>query len=569
MPNPTAVPRGFLSARNALALETGLAVLVALLLWYLAQTLAHPALIDGLGGRFASTAAPGLVLDTAWLSQAQRMRAVIVHAPLWLTLTCLGLPLLAYWTRLGLQRPAVWGALLLLATLAALIGPFGLPPLASTMLVPVALLGLLLSALRQQPLPQPLPVPGWLVCLGPGWLLFSGISLWIMDFAARGPLYTQWHGLRQVDAWWLAQGVLLFACLFGAASLRTLARWLAAIEHAWGLFRRRWLLLVAGIGLALVLGLVGRSAQGFGPGLAKPYISAEIAKALSLLIWAWLLYRHLEWRGAGRLHGATLALFTGLCLCLVFLVSSDGGPAVVLSLAGLILFPAPLVHALRRFPPLAWILTVAAVVSATGLWYGALTEWAPQVSKLAWWREHDRVAPFNASSSDAARNRWLVAATPDAGFGLGRVPYCGAKAHVGLSPCASKREDTPIPIQLPSDYAYVGLMVTYGPLKAAILATALLLWLALPPIILCRALRVRAYPPWAYFGLWLVTLQAHVAEAQWILAIGGAMGLTPFSGVTLPVLGFGAFGLAMVALWIGGTLSVFQLGSPTTSGRTW
>lgn len=316
--------------------------------------------------------------------------------------------------------------------------------------------------------------------------------------------------------------------------------------------------------LALALGILGHNANyPLNLGIAKvkgmgmPHISGEILRLLACIALAWFAYRIGEWGAtAPRIRRGLGFLMLSLALIGLGLATSDDmGPGLVLLLAGLLLAGVPLLHRLLRstartpYTALGLLLAGALTVGAVGLWRTVVSDWAPQFSKAAEQRELARNYPFRANSPNLAQTRWLIDDAPAGGYGLARVPYCGARAHVEAAGCTL---GSGAPIQLVSDFAYAGLASTWGIGGSGMLIFLLLAWLCALPLSALAALKHPAQPPsWALLHVWLVAIPSLAAQVQTLISVGATMTLSSLTGVTLPVLGYGSMALCTIGLWVG------------------
>ena len=575
-------------------LELLLTLAAAWLLMAIAAPLAMPGADLGLAGRYGTLEAPlswnwilELFQTYAWTNMPQDLRAVALlrTAGWWLAL--LGG---VGWLALQLARTgAAWagGAMLALwAALAWLLRPFQLSGVVWAYGVALALAGTLLALallpMRRTPL-RPDPVNGWTACVWPGWLLLTGAGLLVLlDFAARGPVVpygmaatplkpgVRYLGLNQADGLWLASGLLLGCAYVRGPLVRAWVSLCTALGALWQRPRGPLVLLAVATASILAIGWLGASEHRSFLGIAglhgggRPHISGELLRAAMCAALAWFAYRTGEWRvsahrARSNLHQLLLAL--GLC-ALGLVISDDKGPLLVLALAVALLLGAPVLQLVGGWRSGGWIHTarrgaalaaaVALAIAALGLWRTTLVDWLPRISNDAAARELMRANPFAASSPNLAQARWLMEATPSAGFGLARVPYCGARAHAGQSACTL---GSGAPLQMPSDFAFVPLFATWGELGASALVLGSLLWLLVLPAGMLAARRAEgarnAADALGLLPVWLVAVPALVAQAQTVVSIGATLGWSSLTGVTLPFLGYGVVALCAAALPVG------------------
>lgn len=565
--------------------ELCMTVLAALALYSIAEPLLSTQVAAGLNARYGANLTQGEVLQfinyltvDQWrpVSNDMRSMALLQYSSYWLcAFTALG------WLGLTLSRtntPWVGGLIVAIwCCIAWITRPFGTPGEVWLVCMMAGCLISLACALTRWP-KVALAKTGayttyWSAWVWPGWILLTGIGwLWIADFAARGPISefagnlkpgARYFGLRQADGLWLANGILLSSSLYRDRIVIFVARACTSLQAVWIRPRGPIILAIGGVALAFGFGLMGHNANH--PlnvwfvslsGAGKPHISGEILRLAGCVSIAWFIYRNGEWNAPARrvwhsLKGLSLALL----LCgLGFVVSSDMGPLLILFMVTLLLIAVPLLHS-RHQPSLTRsVLTAifACVLTVGGmeLWKTAISEWAPAISNTAAEREFARQMPFSASSPNLAQVRWLLDSAPfQEGFGLARVPYCGASAAVGLAPCSLA---SGAPIQLPSDFAFAGIAATWGMLGGGILVLISIAWLCILPIAALAAIdKEDGAPAWSLLHVWLIALACLAAQAQTIISVGGTLTWSPLSGVALPLLGYGATSLCVCALWIG------------------
>lgn len=566
----------------------------ALLAW-LAQPLALPELAGGLGRRYDISMAPESWLEL-WkittdvfsrLGEESRAVLLLRTASSWLpALGLFGLGML-YIARLA--RPWTNGLLLLFIGVAALAWrPFDWPQAAGICCIFVGLCLMLLASHRKSDIQTSFyrnglePASMWGSLVWPGWVLLTGIGwLWIADFSARGPVAAtrpgaKYLGLHQADAIFLAYAIVLLTVANSAFIVRLFARIASGLPAIWQRPRGALVLLTLGVAIAFGLGWLGHRQVPPLPllhlaGAGMPHISGEILRLIAAIALAWAAYRYGEWHSSSKTmwRGLVATAVVGVLCLWGLILSGDMGPVLILSLTLTLFLAVPAVKMVARQQTtqraqrtqivVAAVLGLAVLVSGgVWLWRTALTDLAPRFSQTAALREAAREDPFSANSPNLAQAHWLMdAARKVGGFGLGRVPYCGAKPHIEASPCTL---GSGAPIQLPSDFAFAGLASTWGMTWAVTCIALLFAWL--------RALTLSALParlnggtnvpgthdqdaPLDWLRAWLVAVPCLMAQAQILVSVGGTMAWTPLTGVTLPLLGYGSVALCMTALWVG------------------
>ncbi len=571
----------------ATALELALTTAACVFLFWLALPLGMPGADLGLQQRYAAAMPPaswdwfmGLYAAHAWDAPGQDLRAVALARGAGLALALMGY---AGWLALQLARTgAPWArgaALGLWAAVAWVLRPYQVTGAAWATLAVLALLWSSVAFLQSRqgragrPGTAATPNP-WVACVWPGWLLLGGIGCVLMlDFGARGPVVpggmalsppepgARYFGLHQVDAFWLASGILLAVAAWRRHLLYGWVSLCGLLADLWRRQRGPWLLGGTGVALTLALAWLGYFQSraflhlpGVG-GAGKPHISGELLRLAACGVLAWFAYRSGEWAASPRRVWDGLCHASGLlALCaLGFLLSDDNGPLLVLALALGVLAGVPLVRwlAVHAGGWLAVLLAGALVAGATVAWQQAQIDWLPQISSTAGCRKQMLDNKYEACSPNLAQAHWLMdAMTPVRGPRIARVPYCGAAAHAGRRPCTL---GSGAPLQLPSDFAFAVLHAAGGAWGAAACVTTLLLWLfALTAGQLQAwrqaptATRYRALLP-----VWLVAVPATVAQAQVVVSVGATLGWSLLTGVTLPLLGYGSVALCAMALWVG------------------
>ncbi len=571
-----------------LFVDASLTIAASFLLYEIAKVYALDPWDTGLGQRYKVIGTDQdwrPYLAVTWANALMPM-ADDLRAALLLRTAYLWLPLLALmgWALLQLAKsgkPAALGLVIVVwGVVAVFMRPFAWPPCVGVLLASVGICLAVVSfasssnSLRFNAKAQFRAPNFWGVCLWSGWVLFTGIAwLWIADFAARGPVGMQvagakYFGLRQADAIWLAHGMVFMSAAKSHAIVRAVVQLSAACAAM--LARPRGWLLIALIGTLAALTLAWLGHRNDPPfsllgmrmaGAGKPHISGELLRLAACIALAWLAYRFGERQSSGTraLRGLAYALLVLLFCSLGLAKSGDMGPLIILSLALMLLVASAVsqfgfyraVPSGRKAQILLLLLATAMVCASIAVWRTGLSDIAPLLSKNGAAREAARQNPYDATSPNLAQSRWLMdAAAQQGGFGLGAVPYCGAKAHIGLAPCTL---GSGAPLQLASDFAYVGIVATWGVHKAAVLVILLLAWLCALTLAAMPSRHAQAsqIDTLLWLRAWLVAVPCLLAQAQTLLTVGGTLSWVSLSGVGLPVLGYGSTALCVVALWLG------------------
>ncbi|WP_087494931.1 hypothetical protein [Curvibacter sp. AEP1-3] len=459
---------------------------------------------------------------------------------------------------------AIWlpGAFLLGA------GPLALASIAGV----VALAAVLHAAMPGSPSGQLQPPP-LQTLVWPGWILLVGIQwLTLVDFAGRGPIVpggmssmpaeygARYYGLWQLHAMLYASIVM---CAVSACRDALLQLWirvctrLEASAHGWC----GWLRLLALAGsLALLLGWIGfyKRQQYLGisglHGLGKPQLSGELLKLMACCTLSWFAYRIGEWpTSPGRVWLAAKGV---ICVLIVsaggLILSDDKGPMLVLALAVPLLFGIPLLGRTRSVLSKA-VLCVVLAVACVAVWNLILMEVIPLFSRMGLLRAQMAENPYNAYSPTLALAMWLMDAVPSrpwglGGFGLGQVPYCGARPLFALAECSL---GTGAPIVMPSDLGYALLYASFGATGALLIAACLVGWSgSVLAASLPAASTTPAAKPVALLGAWMVAVPVLVCIAQVLVSAGALMGWSSLTGVTFPM-GYGGIALMGTAMWVG------------------
>lgn len=404
-------------------------------------------------------------------------------------------------------------------------------------------------------------------------LTFLGL-FWLLDISARGPHKLMFSGLRQLDALWLANFVVIPAMAFNHTRL---IKWLLALRQAWTTPRGPWILCGSLVVLLCTMVWLGRYAN-FGAQQGYPHISAEGVRLLSGLSFAWILSRYAEWGGSlkRRIQGGA-----ALCALLFFAILTVGligdlGPILAISIA---LVPGILMMLVR--PQSMQHLLRSTILVSIGwgaiLWLMQLTlvDWLPQ---LDWMPERLRyrveamLYPFAAHLDYVSQMRWLLEASGTEGFGLGAVPWCGATAHIQIAPC------TPfsgVPVQFVSDYVFVSTAATWGKVSAIILVAGTGVLLLAVGASGAGGGSPTSGPKQSMHLLhrWICVVFGAMAMGQLVVSVAGNSFFIPLSGVTQPLLGLGSASILALAAWVGFALGGARIQSaPAQSGskpKTW
>lgn len=545
-------------------------------LWWALTYLAAPAgwidVGESLAGRRYVSASPNLT-NTWLIPDALRAAQLFTSLPYvfaaWLVL---GLASLG----LALRYRGSRTALAAIFTLAALAGAssqtYGLK--ASVWLIMAAALAALAALLGShrtridQVARQVHSIP-WssAIAIWCTWFLLVAIGVvWLGDLASRGPVALRFLGIRQLDALWMCSFLVIPVTAWSA---RICLSALALVSALWETRRGPVVLLLA-FALSLSVLVWAGSRAKFGSQTGYPHVSAEFVRLICSLALAWLMARYQEWglqrASFVRASAIPFVVFTGGLAVLV--LTRDLGPVLALSLA---LVPtilaflgsaqkSPLLTASRwALLAASWLVVALAIRFLFSEWLPH-QQWAPERLVL---RQEALEDPFRARLDYAAQISWLLEAAGSAGFGLGSVPWCGARAWVGLGACTNA---SGVPVQFGSDYVFTALVAIWGGVGAVMILTAsAVLILAVLTFAARRSAVSGPELSAARLHAWIVVILAAMLMGQLLVSIAGNLGFIPLSGITQPFLGLGTASLAMTAMWIG--LAVGQVQRAVDHGR--
>ena len=388
------------------------------------------------------------------------------------------------------------------------------------------------------------------------WFLWFTLTLiglyWLIDISARGPSKLVYSGLHQLDALWLANFVIMPAMAFNHPRLLKL---LLCLRQAWNTPRGPWILCGALLMCMGAMVWLGRYAH-FGAQHGYPHISAEGMRLLVGLSFAWVLSRYAEWSGSlnrRALGGAALVVLL-VCAILTLGVIGDLGAILSISIAlipGILMLLARVPSGQRSLMPALWV--TIGWLAILWLMRIMLVEWLPQ---LDWvpdrlrFRVEALLYPFAAHLDYVSQMRWLLDAAGSDGFGLGAAPWCGASAHLQLTPC------TPfsgVPVPFVSDYVFVSTAAIWGKVSAIVLvaATCVLLLAVGASGAQSGAPKSGSAQSMHLLHRWICAVFAALAIGQLVVSVAGNSFFIPLSGVTQPLLGLGTASVLALAAWVG------------------
>ncbi|WP_054257199.1 FtsW/RodA/SpoVE family cell cycle protein [Paenacidovorax caeni] len=420
----------------------------------------------------------------------------------------------------------------------------------------VSLVGVIRSALRQETVRPTGPIRrvGWVhsISIWGLWFLLVGISvIWLSDLAARGPTTLRFIGLRQLDAVWVSAFVLLPFSILGSWRFLSLVVQVSAL---WDRPRGPLILFVALTLSLLSLTWIGGAAR-WGRSAGLPHVSAELVRLFCAVSLAWFMARHFEWSRSPRqlLKSSGLVMIVPLGGLAVLVLTRDFGPVLVMAVALIpfaLVISAPSQWSTGRILKmtcviLAWVLVALSIRYALVDWLPS-TSWAPERLVL---REEAMRDPFSARLDYASQIAWLLDAAGPTGFGLGAVPWCGARAFIGQAVCT---KSSGVPVQFGSDYVYTAIGAVWGNAGAVLLLLLTLILIALVVWTVSRQVSAKGIALiTSRLSAWIVVIYAAMLMGQLLISVAGNLGLIPLSGVTQPFLGLGNVAIAASAIWIG------------------
>jgi len=407
------------------------------------------------------------------------------------------------------------------------------------------------------PCPAQRPVSAWAL---PMFVLFVGIGWWlVIDLGLNGHFQTRYIPLRHALAVFLSMALLSVLPVF-AHGLATL--WLSAASLLTNALRKgrggRLPAWARPAMLGLLYAALVLAAARLTPGWRQ--LTGEVLPLWLLLGVAWFFTLRAAlwtqpitsgWRSVGA---SILPLLVHVAVVLAALaVTDDLGPMLVVLCASAIFSGAFAAQALLArgagWPGAALAGTLAAVLLA-GLLFGGLTVFA-QLPGAAAQRVADRldsvIDPFSAENDQLARVLWLKEHTPEHGYGLGAVPWCGTLPGNG---CPG------VPRQMQSDYTFAAVHAVLGTVGSFVLLAVFLLWLAWLAVrqaantsgTLALSTPGAAQAAWL---AWLGVCWAVLTIVQTVVTVAGNLGALPLTGVTWPFVSYGLWSLLRNTLILG------------------
>jgi cell division protein FtsW (lipid II flippase) len=414
---------------------------------------------------------------------------------------------------------------------------------------------------RLAPVPQTLAsrvgYAGFVVANGIGWLL-------LLDLSANGPPGNRYLALYHHGHLWLAMLVFTVLAFLRPVLGSALAWLLSVIDELGGRFARSLGPLLAPVAVVLlvfvIVGVIGALLSGI------RQVTSELGRVWLIVGVAWFFFLRgapiAERLARGGRSVVSLARyawplgFVGLVLVGIMLVTRDMGPLLIASYAagaflaasvamwwhirsGATRIPAALAACIFA----GWIVAITLSVFEFGT-----------VDPVTADRLENLAAPLASANDQLALVTWFRQAAPDAGFGLGSVPWCGFASSAA---CAG------VPAQIQSDYTFTALVGAFGAPAAWTLTLACALWLHRliryhgrvtrgEPRFVRHAGRVIADPQ--AFLSWIGVTWIVLTLCQLAVTVAGNLAVLPLTGVTFPFVSFGMTSLvvnsALLALCI-------------------
>jgi cell division protein FtsW (lipid II flippase) len=390
----------------------------------------------------------------------------------------------------------------------------------------------------------------------PGLVLATGLgALLLLDLSANGHAANRYLALYHQGHLWL--GMLVLSVLtFLRQPLAHGLGWLLAVggEAARAASRR---IGRPGAVLALLFGTLA-ALVAFGLALAHMrQLTSELGRLWLIVSAAWFFFlrgtplaeRLARGGGVARSlwrYGWPL-VFVVAVLIAAMLLTRDMGPLLIAGYAAGAFLAASLATWWQRRSGQARAGSVLAVVLFAA-WIGAITlalfRLGP-VDGVTAVRLESLAAPFASTNDQLALVTWFQRATPDDGFGLGAVPWCGYGA--------AGRCDG-VPAQIHSDYTFTAIVGVFGATAAWAAALGCAVWLH--RLIRHHGRVTRGEPRFVAgpgrvghdgqaFLSWLALAWVVLTLCQLAITVAGNLAVLPLTGVTFPFVSFGMTSLVV------------------------
>lgn len=521
-----------LAHHPVLLTEFLLTVVAGLLLFWLAHPLVRSDAIGGLGDRYVAAGALDL--------QAQRAMALARDLPCLLLMMAL-----AGWAALRLGRSNLT-RLTVIAGQAALWLSVWRTTLDSGVdaraLAGWASFGLITFAvalsIRRRPSAKTFGEPVHALAF-PGWVLFTGLGLiWLIDFSARGYPKLRFLGLAHADALVAAYAIVTICAGMSRQLTALLARLCAAVDRAIWLGPQQGLRRFALLLLPLLF-TVWCVAVAATFGHSRPALTSELLRLPFIVVAAWSLHR---WAEQGqRRRALVFGALAALAITAGLAGTGDFGQILLIGLGLAIALGAAITAILggSRMAALAGVGAALLVILGS---LQIVHNYGHLVARHIGWRVEALDHPFGGRLEYLSELRWFAASTPVGGHGLTHVPWCGTVASLDLTAARCNG----VPVQIASDYVFLGLAGVWGLWAAAGVTVLLATWL----VSLVRMRPGVAEDP-DRLRSWLVACFVAVILAQLMFTTLGGLGLVLLTGVTFPLVGFGSASLTVCAVFVG------------------
>ena len=399
-----------------------------------------------------------------------------------------------------------------------------------------------------------LAYPGLVFLVGLGWLI-------LLDLSANGHFGTRYLALYHQGHLWLGMAIFTLAAFARQPLGRSLAWCLSLVDGAASRVGRR----LGGFGsaalllcLALLLNVAVAAVL-----LNVRQLTSELGRMWLIVGAAWFFFlRGTPFTERLARSGDSLAslfrylwplLFVVMVLIGAMVITRDMGPLLIAGYASGAFVAASIAMWLyQRTGATGFAYALAIVLFAS--WIVATTAalfWLGAIDDVTAARLENAAAPLASANDQLALITWFQRAAPDAGFGVGTVPWCGFGAS---GTCAG------VPAQIQSDYTFTALVGTLGWTGAWAVTLGCVVWLYAVVRTHARAtqgeprlLRIagRVVNDEQALLSWLAVAWMVLAMCQLAVTVAGNLGVIPLTGVTFPFVSFGMTSLAVNMAMLG------------------
>jgi cell division protein FtsW (lipid II flippase) len=384
----------------------------------------------------------------------------------------------------------------------------------------------------------------------PGFVIATGLgSLLLLDLSANANVGNRYLALYHQGHLWFAMLVLNVIAFVRQPLGRSLAWALAMLDGLASSVRQRLGATRAAVmATLLILLLIG----GFGALLTNlRQVTSEIGRLWLMLGAAWFFFLRgapfaerlartgTSWGSLARYVGPLT--FVVIVLIGAMVLTHDMGPLLIAGYgAGAFLAASASMWMHQRF---GWVRSAYTVAVAVFVGWIALVTLAlfqiGSIDDVTAARLENVAAPLASANDQLALITWFQQVTPQAGFGLGAVPWCG---YGGSTGCAG------VPAQIQSDYTFTAIVGAFGAAAAWAVTLACALWLHR---LVRHHGRVTNGEP-RFVGLrgciandeqaflsWLAVAWVVLTLCQLAVTVAGNLAVIPLTGVTFPFVSFG------------------------------